>query len=85
MQVSEDDKIGSEAGRFAIEAVAILVDVKTTAAGQLLRPAGVPEDLVQRFLSERNPTTRKKWTKRGFAVVLLDELARRGEVWISME
>ena len=68
----------TEARRFVVEAIATLVDVKGIAADRLLRPAGVPEDLVRRFLNDRNSVTGKKITKREFAVVLLDELDNRG-------
>lgn len=68
----------TEVRRFAIDAIANLVDVKTIAADRLLRPAGVPEDLVWRFLNDRNGATGKRVTKREFAAVLLDELDKRG-------
>lgn len=68
----------TEARRFTVEVIAALVDVKGIAADRLLRPAGVPEDLVRRFLNDRNSATGKKVTKREFAVVLLDELDQRG-------
>jgi hypothetical protein len=66
------------ARRFIVEVIATLVDVKGIAADRLLRPAGVPEDLVRGFLNDRNSATGKKFTKREFAVVLLDELDQRG-------
>jgi hypothetical protein len=68
----------TEARRFIVGVIATLVDVKGVAADRLLRPAGVPEDLVRRFLNDRNSVTGKKSTKREFAVVLLDELDQRG-------
>jgi len=65
-----------DARRLAIEIIAKLVNVKKTAAGLLLRPADLPEDLVRRFLSERDPTGEKR-TKREAAPLLLEELAQR--------
>jgi hypothetical protein len=67
-----------EARRLAIEAIAKLVYVKKTAAERLLRPAGVPEDLIRRFLTECDSTTGKKRSKREAGALLLEELGRRG-------
>jgi hypothetical protein len=41
--------VDADARRLAIEAIATLVYVKKTAADQLLRRAGVPEDLIGDF------------------------------------
>lgn len=55
-----------------------LVHVKSTAAEQLLRRAEVPEDLIRRFLTEKDPATGEKRSKRDAAALILDELAQRG-------
>ena len=70
--------VTSEARRFVVEIIATLVDVKTIAAERLLRPAGLPEEIIRRFLSERNAVTSKKFTKREFSAVILDELDELG-------
>jgi hypothetical protein len=67
-----------DARRLAIEAIAVLVNVKRTAADLVLRPAGVPEQLITRFLTERDPATGRKRTKRESGAVILEELARSG-------
>jgi hypothetical protein len=48
------------------------------AAEQLLRRAKVPEDLIRRFLGEKDPVTGEKRSKREAGALVLDELARRG-------
>ena len=50
--------------RLAIEILATLVNIKRTAADQLLRRANVPEPLIGRFLSDRYPATGTKLSKR---------------------
>lgn len=66
-----------EARRLAIEAIAKLVNVKKTAAELLLRRADVPEDLIRRFLTDRDPATGEKRSKRDAGSLLLEELASR--------
>jgi hypothetical protein len=73
-----DNGIASEARRLALEIIAALVNVKGIAAERVLRPAGVPDDLIIRFLNDRNPTTGRKATKREMGVILLDEATKRG-------
>jgi len=68
----------ADARRLALEAVATLVYVKKTAAEQILRRADVPEDLIRRFLTERDPATGEKRSKRDAGAVLLDELGKSG-------
>jgi len=68
----------ADARRLALEAIATLTYVKRTAADQLLRRAGVPEDLIRRFLTERDPATGEKRSKRDAGALVLDELARAG-------
>ena len=69
----------ADARRLALEVIATLCNVKTTCAEQMLRRADVPEDMVRRFLTERDPTTGKKRSKREAGAVILDELACRGD------
>lgn len=66
----------ADAKRFAIQVIATLVNNKKNAARKVLEPAGVPAELIRRFLSELNPTTGERLTKREGAVLILDELAR---------
>ena len=69
----------ADARRLALEVIATLCNVKTTCAEQMLRRADVPEDMVRRFLTQRDPTTGKKRSKREAGAVILDELACRGD------
>ncbi len=69
---------GSDARRLALEAIATLAHVKKTAADQILRRAGVPEDLIGRFLTDRDPATGEKRSKRNAGALILEELAKHG-------
>lgn len=69
--------LDADARRLALEAIATLANIKRIAADQLLRPAGVPKDLIQRFLTERDATTGQALTKRQGGALILDELAQR--------
>jgi hypothetical protein len=69
----------ADARRLALEAIATLINIKKTAADQLLRPAGVRDDLIRRFLTERDPATGERRSKREAGAIVLDELARSGE------
>ncbi|BCH07388.1 hypothetical protein MesoLj131c_16460 [Mesorhizobium sp. 131-3-5] len=68
----------ADARRLALEVIATLVNIKKTAADQLLRKAGVSNDLIRRFLTEKDPITGEKRSKREAGIVVLDELARAG-------
>lgn len=68
-----------DARRLALEIIATLVNVKKTAADRLLRPAGVQDELIRRFLWERDPSTGEKRSKREAGAVLLEALAVAGE------
>ncbi len=70
--------IDADARRLALEVIATLVNIKRTAAERLLTPAGVPADLVKRFLTERDPSTGDKRSKREAGTVLLDVLGDQG-------
>lgn len=64
--------------RLALEIIANLVNIKRAAADQLLRRAGVDEDLIRRFLTDRDPATDTKASKRVAGTMVLDELAKDG-------
>jgi hypothetical protein len=70
--------IDADARRLALEAIATLAYVKRNAADFLLRPGGVPEALIRRFLNERDAATQSPLTKRQGGALILDELARQG-------
>jgi hypothetical protein len=55
------------------------VYIKKTAAEQILRPAGVPEDLIRRFLTERDASTGDRRSKREAGALILDELGRQAK------
>jgi hypothetical protein len=71
--------IDADARRVALEVIATLVNVKRIAADRVLRPVGIPDDLIRRFLRERDPSTNDLLTKRQAGALILDELARQGE------
>ncbi|NLH80916.1 MAG: hypothetical protein GX458_08760 [Phyllobacteriaceae bacterium] len=70
--------IDVDARRLALEAIATLVHIKRIAAERLLTPSGVPADLVRRFLSEHDPSTGQKRSKREAGTVILEVLSERG-------
>lgn len=70
--------VDADARRLALEIIATLVNIKKMAAERVLTPAGVPADLVLRFLNERDPTTGAKRSKREAGAVVLDALAALG-------
>ncbi|MBX3482399.1 hypothetical protein [Phenylobacterium sp.] len=75
--------IDADARRLALEVIATLVNIKRTAAERVLTPAGVPAELVKRFLNERDPTTGEKRSKREAGTVILEALGaleREGQV-----
>ena len=63
--------------RLAIEAIATLVHIKKSAADLVLRRVAVPEDLIRRFLTERDSATGGKRSKREAGATLLEELGAR--------
>lgn len=79
MTIFVDPLPDADARRLALEIIATPVNVKRTAAEQLLRPAGVNNVLIQRFLTERDTATGDKRSKREAGVVILDELAYSGD------
>jgi hypothetical protein len=66
----------SDARRLALEVMATLAHIKKVAADQLLRPAGVSEDLIRTFLNGRDAATGKALTKRQAGATILEELGR---------
>jgi hypothetical protein len=68
----------ADARRVALEAIATLANVKRIAADLVLRPVGIPDNLIRRFLRERDPTTNDPLTKRQAGALILDELAQQG-------
>jgi hypothetical protein len=80
--VQEDDThergVAADARRLALEIIATLVNIKKTAAEQLLSKAGAPDDLVRRFLTERDAATGGKRSKREAGATMLEELAQTG-------
>jgi hypothetical protein len=70
--------IDADARRVALEAIATLANVKRIAADLVLRPVGIPDNLIRRFLRERDATTNDPLTKRQAAALILDELAQQG-------
>ena len=73
-----DPRPDADARRLAVEAVASLVHIKKTAADQMLRKAGVAEPLILRFLTERDPATGEKRSKRDSIALILEDLAKEG-------
>jgi hypothetical protein len=69
----------ADACRLALDVIATLANVKKTAADQLVRPAGVPGDLIRRFLKDTNPVTGEKRSKREAGAAILEELAKNGQ------
>ena len=80
MSAEPDPTVTPDAGarRLALEAIATLVNVKKTAAEQILRRAEVPEDLIRRFLTDRDPATGQRRSKREAGAILLSDLAKSG-------
>jgi phage anti-repressor protein len=68
-----------EERRVANEAIATLVNIKNTMAEMILKPAGVPEDLFQPLLIQRDPNTNQLLSKRQIAPLILDALEKRSD------
>lgn len=68
----------ADARRLALEVIATLINLKKNAADQLLRRAGVPDYLVRRFITDRDPSTGGKRSKREAGTIVLEELAKAG-------
>jgi hypothetical protein len=70
--------LDSDSRRTALEAMASLVNVKRLAVDHLLRPAGIPQPLISKFVNGRDLATNEPLTKRQSAALILEELAREG-------
>jgi hypothetical protein len=70
--------LDADARRLTLEAIATLVNIKRIAADQLLRPAGVPQPLIQHFVKGRDPSTGDPLTKRQGGAHILEELSKTG-------
>jgi hypothetical protein len=70
--------LDADARRLALEAMATLAHIKKIAADQLLRPAGVPEDLILTFVKGRDAATGEALTKRQSGAKILEKLGRDG-------
>jgi hypothetical protein len=79
MSETADHTLDADARRTAFEIMATLVNVKRLAADHLLRPAGVPQPLIHKFINGRDPTTNEAMTKRQSGAFILEELARVGK------
>jgi hypothetical protein len=71
--------IDVDARKAALEVLATLVNIKKIAADRLLRPAGVPDPLIARFLRGKDATTGEPLSKRQAGSSILSELAQQGE------
>lgn len=77
--MSAAESLPSEAYRVAIEAITKLVYAKKPAAELVLRPCGIPEVYIARFLTEKDPATGKNRSKREMATIIVEELGRTGD------
>lgn len=69
--------LGTEERRIAIEAIATLVHIKSTLTELLLKPAGVPLDIIKRLINLRDDATGRPMSKRKIAPLILDEVEKR--------
>lgn len=79
---ADDRPLDADARRTALEVIATLVNVKRLAADHLLRPASVPQSLINTFINGRDATTDEPMTKRQSGALILEALARNGEDWV---
>jgi hypothetical protein len=70
--------LDADARRLAVEIFAKLAHVKKIAADQLLRPAGVPEELIRTFVKGTDAATGAPLTKRQSAASILEQMSRDG-------
>src|SRR5712691_3200532 len=70
--------VDADARRLALQAIATLAHIKRIAADQVLRPAGVPEDLIHNFIAGKDAATGAPLTKRQSGAMILDRLAQDG-------
>ncbi len=79
MDSESSENSGVEARKLALEIMATLVNVKRIAADRLLKPAGIPDELVRQFVKGKDATTNESYTKRQAGALILEELARDGK------
>lgn len=79
MSEATDQSVDADARRTALEIMATFVNVKRLAADHLLRPAGAPQALINKFVNGRDPTTNDAMTKRQSGALILEELAKEGK------
>lgn len=63
---------GVEAKRLAIEAIATLVNIKSTMADLILRPAGIPSEIYRSLLYRRDESTGRPLSKRQIAPLTIE-------------
>lgn len=66
-----------EEQRVAIEAIATLVNVKKAMAELILAPVGIPSEIYQSLLHQRDPNTGQLLSKREMAPLIIDAVGRR--------
>jgi hypothetical protein len=71
--------LGTDSRRLAIEIIATLVHLKRAMADLILRPAGIPEDLIAANLYRRDGATGRSLSKREMAPSLLDTIEKRND------
>lgn len=69
--------LGTDSRRLAVEIVGTLVHLKRAMADLVLRPAGIPDDLIGAHLYRRDPATGRSLSKREMAPGLLDAVEKR--------
>src|SRR5690348_10774180 len=79
MSEGNSQNAGVEARKLALEVIATLVNIKRIAADRILRPAGVPDALIRRFVKGTDATTGDALTKRQAGAMIFDELGREGK------
>lgn len=70
--------LGVEARKLALEVLATLVNVKRICGDRILRPVGIPDTLIRRFVKGTDATTGDPFTKRQAGALIFEELAREG-------
>lgn len=78
MQSSDSSSLDADSKRTALEVIATLVHVKRLAVDHLLRPAGIPQQLIEKFLNGRDEFTHEPLTKRQSGAQILEQLASDG-------
>src|SRR5260370_21583448 len=69
--------VGIEERKVATEAIATLIHIKSTVAELLLKPAGVPSEIIRQFLYRRDDANGRTLSKRQIAPLILNALEDR--------